>query len=62
MTENKPERKMIATDTETGKLFEKIAKAMTRQPDQHGTVYVKDAAKVAAVEYARNHPELGVKA
>lgn len=56
-----PERKMIATDTETGKLFEKIAKAMTKQPDQHGTVFVKDAARVIALEYVRTHPELGIK-
>lgn len=62
MAQTKQERKMIATDEYTGKLYEKIARAMTKQPQQIGTVFVKDAAKAAALYYIEQHPELGVKA
>ncbi len=59
---DKPTRKVIATDADTGRLYEKIARAMTKQPAQVGTVFVKDAARVMALEFIQNHPELGVKA
>ncbi len=54
-------RRHIPVDLTTGTIYENIAKALNKQPERVGFVYIKDAAKLAALEFVKNHPELKVK-
>lgn len=54
-----PARKTISTDPEDWKLYDKIARATTKQVGVK--VYVNGMVKLMAQEYIRNHPELQIK-
>lgn len=53
------DRKMIATDPNDWKVYDKIAKSLSKQVGFK--VYVNNAVKIMANEYINNHPELRVK-
>lgn len=53
-------RKQIPTSETNWKFYNKLAKALTKKEGY--TVYVNATVHRAMVEYAENHPELGVKA
>lgn len=54
-----PDRKMIATDPNDWKVYDKLAKALSKQVGFK--VYVNNAVKIAMQEYIATHPELQIK-
>lgn len=54
------DRKNIRVETPDWKLYDKVAKGLTKERGYKH--YINATIKIAVLEYVANHPELGVKA